>query len=93
MIPEEALEEVGRQLEIYASAFSNIGLINREIAALDMQIMQKREELANMEREQSRASDTINGLISDYDDDESKVKVNSLMSEKLGAIVFGGMFE
>lgn len=93
MISEEVLEEVGRQLDIYASAFSNIGEANREIAALDMQIAEKRDELEAMEKERIRASDTINSLIADYDDDKSKAQVNDLMTRKLGALVFKGMVE
>jgi hypothetical protein len=93
MISEEVLEEIGRQLDIYASAFSSIGEANKEIAALDMQIAKKRDELEAMEKERIRASDTINSLIADYDDDKSKAQVNDLMTRKLGTLVFKGMVE
>ena len=93
MVPDEVLGEVGRQLEVYASAFAEIGRLNREIAALDMQIAARRDELDAHRRDQSTASDTINGLLDDYDSDEDKDAVGKLMDEKLGSAVFGGMFE
>ena len=93
MISEEVLEEVGRQLDLYASTYADIGQINKEIVSLDMNIAQRRDELELKEKEQQQASEVINGLISDYEDEESRAQINSLISEKLGTLIFGGMFE
>ena len=93
MIPSEIYDEISRQLEIYASAFADVSNLSSEIAILDIERMSKSEEIEKRLSQQKAASDCINVLIADFDEEADKNEICTLVQEKIGSILVGGMIE
>ena len=91
MLKREVSDEIERQLEIWAGAYRNIGLLNEQVAAIDIQRGMLSERIDAEMAIRDGAASTINELIADIDDsEENGAEVRGLLSKHISDVVVDG---
>ena len=95
MLGQSELEEIGRQMEAYSSAFRNAKEINKQLAELDASRALLVDKLTFEEEQASIASETINAIIEDIDDNDKETvsQIENLAKDKMFDVFMVGVFD
>ena len=94
MIEPEVVEELRRQLEIWAGAYRNLESLNEKIIALDVERAALQTQYEGELNIRQEASDTVNALVSDIEETpENRAVVSKLLNECVASVIVEGFVQ